>query len=70
MGISYAPFDAEPRSPPMPMPTRAEPAAVRPRPSVTKKGRSHEVTECNMCVFFFIAGVLTMGVVDAIAKGK
>lgn len=68
MGISYAPFDAEPRSPPMP--TRTEPAATRPRPTVTKKGRSHEVTECNMCVFFFIAGVLTMGVVDAIAKGK
>jgi hypothetical protein len=68
MGISYAPFDAEPRSPP----PRAEPAEVRPRPPAVqnKKMRSHEVTECNMCVFFFIAGVLTMGVVDAIAKGK
>jgi hypothetical protein len=35
-----------------------------------RRASSSETTECNMAVFFFIAGVLTLGLVDAVMGGK
>ena len=32
--------------------------------------QGNDNTECNMCVFFFIAGVFTIGVLDALAARK
>ena len=60
--LSYAPFEstappARPRENPRPPPR-------------TRRASSSETTECNMAVFFFIAGVLTLGLVDAVMGGK
>lgn len=57
-----------PLIPPPPPPT----PAVAKKKSIARRvlAQADDDTECNFCVFFFIAGVFTMGLLDALAGQK